>query len=146
MQYSFRFFVSWIAAAVLMYAAFYIWHGVFLTDLNRIKFSRALFMILAAIVYLLISFAVYRTFETRLLTTIFPTPLLRGAASGILVGMSLFAMITVLGISFTSQVTLKYLVVDCVWQMAEQLIGGFIIGIGKAVLYETKPEDVRHVQ
>jgi hypothetical protein len=39
-----------------MYVAFYFWHGVFLNDLNRITFSKVLFLGLAALVYLVISF------------------------------------------------------------------------------------------
>jgi hypothetical protein len=63
MLYSFRFYVSWIVAAVLMYVAFYFWHGVFLNDLNRISFSKALFLSLAALGYLVISFILYITYE-----------------------------------------------------------------------------------
>ena len=144
MQYSFRFFVSWIIAAVLMYAAFYFWHGIFLNDLNRITFSKVLFLVLAALVYLIISYVLYRTFETKILANLITAPLLRGAVSGILLGLVLFSIITVLGISFTKHISLKYLVADCAWQVAEQLVGGIIIAIGKLVLYEPKPEDLKH--
>ncbi|MES2131269.1 MAG: hypothetical protein V4506_02910 [Bacteroidota bacterium] len=144
MQYSFRFFVSWIVAAVLMYGAFYFWHGIFLNDLNRITFSKVLFLFLAALVYLIISYVLYRTFETKILVNLITAPLLRGAVSGILLGLVLFSIITVLGISFTKHISMKYLVADCAWQVAEQLVGGIIIGIGKSVLYEPKPEDLRH--
>lgn len=142
MQYSFRFFVSWIVAAVLMYAAFYFWHGIFLNDLKRITFSKFLFLFLAALVYLIISYVLYRTFETRILSNLITPPLLRGAVSGILIGLVLFSIITVLGISFTKHLSMKYLVADCAWQIAEQMAGGIIIGIGKSVLFEPKPEDM----
>lgn len=142
MQYSFRFFVSWIVAAVLMYAAFYSWHGVFLNDLNRISFSKVLFLFLAALVYLIISYVLYRIFETRVLANFIKAPLLRGAISGILLGLVLFCVITVLGISFTKHISMKYLVADCAWQIAEQLLGGIIIGIGKLLLFEPRPDDM----
>jgi hypothetical protein len=67
MLYSFRFYVKLDIAAVLMYVAFYFWHGVFLNDLNRITFSKGLFLGLAALVYLVISFTLYRTYESKLL-------------------------------------------------------------------------------
>lgn len=141
MQYSFRFFVSWILSAVCMYAAFYFWHGIFLNDLNNISLSKTLFMLLAALVYLVISFIVYRVYEMRLLNQYVPSTLLRGILSGLLVGFTLFSVITVLGISFTKHMTMTYMLADCLWQMAEQVIGGIIISIGKAVLYEPKPEE-----
>lgn len=141
MQYSFRFYVSWIVSAILMYAAFYFWHGVFLNDLKNISFSKPVFLLLAALVYLVISFILYRVFETKLLNQFIPSTLFRGIAAGVLVGFSLFSFITVLGISFSRHITMKYLLADCLWQVAEQVFGGIIISIGKAVLYEPKPEE-----
>lgn len=141
MQYSFRFFVSWIISAVLMYAAFYFWHGVFLNDLNNISFSKTLFLLLAALVYLVISYVLYRVYEMRLLNQIISSTLLRGIAAGVAVGFTLFATVTVLGISFTKHMTMTYMLADCLWQMTEQVLGGIIIAIGKAVLFEPKPEE-----
>lgn len=141
MQHSFRFFVSWIVSAVLMYAAFYFWHGVFLNDLDNISFSRPLFLLLAALVYLIISYTLYRIYEMRLLNQIVFSNLLRGIVAGGILGFALFAVVTVLGISFTKHMTKTYMLADCLWQMAEQVIGGIVIAIGKAVLYEPKPED-----
>lgn len=141
MQYSFRFFVSWIAAAILMYAAFYFWHGIFLNDLNSISFSKALFLLLTALVYLVISYVLYRVYEMRLLNRFISSTLVRGIVSGILLGFILFAITTVLGISFTKHANMTYMMADCLWQMTEQVLGGVIIAIGKAVLYEPKPEE-----
>lgn len=141
MQYSFRFFVSWIISAIIMYAAFYFWHGIFLNDLDNISFPKPLFLLLAALVYLVISFVLYRVYEMRLLNHIISSTALRGVVCGIVVGFVLFAVITVLGISFTKNINLTYMMADCLWQMAEQVIGGIVIAIGKAVLYEAKPEE-----
>ena len=140
MQYSVRFFISWITSAVLMYAAFYVWHGVFLNDLNRISFSKILFLVLAALVYLVISYVLYRLFETKLLSKYISSPVLKGAVGGVALGFVIFAGVTVLGISFTKHITMEYLVVDCAWQMAEQLIGGIIIGLGRVFIFEPAPE------
>src|SRR5688572_347941 len=99
MHYSFRFYLSWIISAVLMYVAFYFWYGVFLNDLNIISFSKGLFLGLAALFYLVISFILYRTYESKLLTKYITPPILRGVVSGIFLGFFLFAIVTVLGIS-----------------------------------------------
>ena len=140
MLYSFRFYLSWILAAVLMYVAFYFWHGIFLNDLNRISFSKALFLGLAALVYLVISFVVYRTYESKLLAKYISQPMLRGVVSGFMVGFVLFALVAVLGVSFTNNVNATYLIADCTWQIGEQIIGGLIIGLGKVVIFEPIPE------
>ncbi len=140
MQYSVRFFISWIVTATVMYIAFYFWHGVFLNDLSRITFSKTLFLVLAALVYLVISYIVYRTFETKIISKNISSPFLRGIASGILVGFIIFATITVLGISFTKNVSMKYLIVDCGWQIAEQVIGGMVVALGKILIFEPTPE------
>lgn len=140
MLYSFRFYLSWILAAVFMYVAFYFWHGVFLNDLSRLTFPKALFLGLAALVYLVISFIVYRTYESKFLQKYISQPLLRGVVSGFLIGFILFSLVTVLGISFTKNVNFTYIIADCAWQIAEQIIGGLVIGFGKIFIFEPIPE------
>lgn len=136
MLYSFRFYLSWILAAVLMYVAFYFWHGIFLNDLNRITFSKVLFLGLAALVYLVISFVLYRTFESKFLGKYVSQPMLRGLVSGFIIGFILFALVTVLGVSFSKDINITYIMADCAWQIAEQIIGGVIIGLGKILIFE----------
>ncbi len=140
MLYSFRFYLSWILSAVLMYVAFYFWHGVFLNDLNRISFSKALFLGLAALVYLVISFILYRTYESKLLAKYITQPVLRGVVSGAFLGFFLFAIVTVLGISLTKDVNITYILADCGWQLVEQVIGGVVIGLCKVIIFEPIPE------
>jgi hypothetical protein len=140
MLYSFRFYVSWIFSAILMYVAFYVWHGLFLNDLNRISFPIAIFLGLAALVYLVIAFILYRTYESKFIIKYISHPMVRGIISGFLIGFILFAVVAVLGISFTSNVTATYLMADCAWQIVEQIIGGIIIGLGKIIIFEPIPE------
>ncbi len=142
MQYSVRFFISWILSSVVMYIAFYWWHGIFLSDLSRITFSKPLFLVLAALVYPVISYVLYRSFETKILSKYISAPFLRGIICGILVGFILFAFITVLGVSFTKHVSLKYLMADCAWQVVEQVMGGLIIALGKKLIFEPQPEEI----
>ena len=140
MLYSFRFYISWIISAILMYGAFYFWHGVFLNDLSFITFPIWIFLILAALVYLVISYVLYRLFESKLFKRLFYPPILRGLMSGFTVGFILFAFVTVLGISFTKNFNVTYILVDCAWQIIEQIIGGFIIALGKIMLFEPSQE------
>lgn len=139
-----RFYLSWILAAVLMYAAFYIWHGLFLNDLDRITFSKTLFLVLAALVYLVISFILYKIYESRFLVKFFYPPFIRGIASGFILGFILFAITTVLGISFTKNLSFTYVIADCAWQISEQMIGGVIIGLGKIIIFEPEIDLSKH--
>ena len=142
MQYSVRFFISWIASAIVMYLAFYAWHGLFLNDLNRISFSKALFLSLAAVVYLIISFLLYRSYQSKLFNKI-ENLFLKGIVVGAMIGFVLFAFIIVLGITFTKNYTLTYIIADCCWQIAEQIIGGLVIALGHLLIFEPTPEMIK---
>ncbi len=139
MQYSLRFFISWIVAAIVMYAAFYTWHGIFLNDLDNINFPKAVFMGLAALVYLVISYIMYRAYSSKLLSRI-SSYFLKGILVGAVLGFVLFAVVTVLGISFTKHITLTYLLADCAWQVIEQCFGGIIICVCQFLIFEPRPE------
>ena len=102
-----------------MYVAFYVWHGVILNDFKQIQFPIVWFICLSAFAYLVISYLLYRVFETKLLD-FFDNLLLRGFISAVVVGVSLFAIMTVLHISFTKNMTSTYLITDFFWQIIEQ--------------------------
>jgi hypothetical protein len=139
MRFTLRFFISWIVGAIAMYTSFYIWHGVFLNDFKQIQFPFIWFVSLSAFAYLVISYILYRVFETNILRKI-DGIFMRGLISGLIVGVSLFAIMTVLHISFTKNMTSTYLMADFVWQIVEQTIGAMIIVLGKALIYEPVPE------
>jgi hypothetical protein len=139
MRFTLRFYLSWILGAVAMYGAFYVWHGVILNDFKHIQFSPIWFMLLCAAAYLIISFVLYRVFETKILS-FFDNILFRGFITALIVGISLFVIMTVLHISFTKNMTTTYLVTDFVWQIIEQSIGALFIVAGKQFVFEPDPE------
>lgn len=138
-----RFYVSWLMSAIIMYGAFYVWHGIFLNDLNRITFSKTFFLILAAFVYFIVSLVLYKLFESNFLDKHIQHPVLKGLVCGIILGFFLFALVTVLGISFTKNITMEYILLDLVWQISEQALGGVIIGLGKVLIFDPIPEMAR---
>lgn len=135
MRYTLRFFLSWIIGAIAMYVAFYVWHGVVLNDFKQIQFPIVWFVLLSAFAYLIISYLLYRVFETRILE-FFDSIILRGFISALIVGVSLFAVMTVLHISFTKNMTTTYLITDFFWQIIEQCIGATFIVLGKQLIFE----------
>ena len=63
-----RFFISWLLSSLLMFLLSYVWHGIFLTDLSRLSYPKALFLFFAAIVYLMIgSFSTGSKLENMIL-------------------------------------------------------------------------------
>jgi len=127
-------------SAVIMYLAFYIWHGVLLNDFNHLPFSKGLFLGLSSIVYLVISFVLYVVFEFKPFKDKIPGLFLRGTISGMVVGFILFSITTVLSISFKENVNINYLLLDFFWQMIEQMIGGVVICFLKLIIFEPVPE------
>lgn len=135
MRYTLRFFLSWIIGAIAMYISFYVWHGVVLNDFKQIQFPMIWFVLLSAFAYLIISYILYRVFETRILS-FFDGIIMRGFISAVIVGLSLFAIMTVLHISFTKNMTTTYLITDFIWQIVEQSIGATFIVLGKQFIFE----------
>ncbi len=124
-----------------MYVAFYVWHGVILNDFKQIQFPIVWFICLSAFAYLVISYLLYRVFETKILD-FFDNLLLRGFITAIVVGVSLFAIMTVLHISFTKNMTSTYLITDFFWQIIEQSIGATIIVLAKQFIFEPSERDL----
>lgn len=118
-----------------MYVAFYVWHGVILNDFKQIQFPIVWFILLSAFAYLVISYILYRVFETKILAY-FDSILMRGFISALIVGISLFAIMTVLHISFTKNMTTTYLITDFFWQIVEQSVGALFIVLGKQFIFE----------
>lgn len=135
MRYTLRFFISWIIAAIAMYGAFFLWHGIILNDFKQIQFPIIWFVLFSAFAYLIISYILYRVFETKILS-FFDSVWMRGFLSALIVGISLFAIMTVLHISFTKNMTSTYLITDFCWQIVEQSIGALFIALGKHFIFE----------
>lgn len=138
---SFRFFVSWIAAALLMYLAFYFWHGIYLDEIRGISYSKTLFYIFAAFTYLVISFLLYKIYELKLLKKIFTNIFIRGLVAGVLMAGVVFVITHVTDVGFGKSVTLKHLILDASWQTVEQCIGGFIVALGQLFIYDPVLEE-----
>lgn len=138
---SFRFFISWIIAAVIMYFAFYFWHGVFLDEIARIPYSKGLFYIFAAITYLVISFVIFKVYELKILKRLFSSIFLRGLIAGIIVGVVVFMVSRVMDVGLGKSMNLKHLLFDASWQSVEQMLGGFVMALGQAFIFDPELEE-----
>jgi len=140
MKLNSRFFVSWILGSVLMYALFYMWHGIFLNDFKKITFPFSWLIIFTSIAYITISFVLYAVYESKPMKNVYNF-FLRGALSGVLVGFIIFVVSTVVTISISRNLSAQHLMLDCVWQMAEQSIGGLFLGVVKVFVIDVRHEE-----
>ena len=142
-----RFFIAWIFGALVMYSAFYLWHGVLSTDFYRIHYPQGIFLGLAAIVYLIISFVLYKLFELKFWKKITHNLFLRGLMVGAILGFTLFSFSLVIGVGFSGGYSLKILLVDLIWQIIEQSIGGMVVALSYMFIYtpELHEEEIKNL-
>jgi hypothetical protein len=121
---------------MVMFGLSYVWHGVLLSDLVELKVPLTLYFVLAALVYLVLglglTLGVHKAVQYEWVSLKGPFPfyamLLAGAA-----GFFVYLVIFVLGVSFADK-GLVHVVVDIVWQMFEQSMGGLMVSLG--VIYD----------
>ena len=140
MTFNFRFFISWILSAVVMFTLFYVWHGYFLNDFKRINFPIVWFVTFAAITYLIFGAGIYFLYESQLFKRI-RNFITRGLVCGVIAGFSLFMISTIVNISLTKHLTINHLMIDCAWQMAEQTIGAIVVVAFKIFIHEPNHEN-----
>ncbi len=121
-----KFFLSWILSAVLMFSLSYVWHGWILNDLISLPYPLALFLGLSALVYLVIGFALTFVYSFVHLERNYT---LKGLLLGGALGFFIYLIAFTLGVSFSSSGELEHVVVDFLWQMIEQGVGGTVTGL-----------------
>lgn len=119
-----RFFLSWGLSSVLMCGLSFLWHGVLLNDLRFLSIPHELFYSLAVLAYIVIGFAL--TFTYTYLSMGIGLKL-KGSLMGMALGFFIYLIAFVLGVSFQGGEP-NHVVVDFMWQMIEQGVGGSIVG------------------
>jgi hypothetical protein len=125
-----KFFITWIVSAIFMYAISYVWHGVVLNDLSRLTFPKDVFLSLAAIAYLCFGFALAIAIH---FITYKQSKVVRGIVFGIPLGLFVYLIAFVFGISFNASPQMAHVIMDVTWQVIEQgsggLVGGFVYSL-----------------
>lgn len=122
----FKFFISWIITSVSMFSLSYVWHGIVLNDFLRISYPKDLFLLVSALVYLGVGLAItILTYALKKIKSSFKYGILVGA----LMGLFIYAIAFILGVSFYSVVDLKMIAFDAGWQIIEQGAGGLICAL-----------------
>jgi hypothetical protein len=134
-----RIVLSWIFASLTMFGISYSWHGIFLNDLSNLDYPQGIFLFSASIVYLVIGFVLVKIFSSSFPVKHIRNFFARGLLCGAALGLFLYMLALVLGVTFTKHVTLASILVDVPWQMFEQAIGGVVIGTIYSLIFEPMP-------
>jgi len=136
--------LGWIFSSIAMFAISYVWHGIILNDYERITYPFGIYLISAGIVYLVIGFAISRIFIAEFLDRYSEKALPRGILTGIGMGAIVFMSTLVFGVSFSSISEPQFIVVDLVWQVFEQMLGGLIVGLVYLLVFEFVPQPMEN--
>lgn len=125
MKWRKRYYLPWIYSSIFMFGLSFLWHGYILNDFSELPYSIELFFILSGVVYISIGFAITMA---AIKLSVHKNKLVNGLLLGSVFGFFLYLIAFVLGVSFSRGSGLEHIMVDIVWQMLEQAIGGGIAG------------------
>jgi len=138
-----RFVISWLISAVIMYSAFYCWHGILSNDFYKIQYPKGIFLILAALVYIVISFVLAKLFDYKPIRKKIKNLFLRALILGSILGFLLFSISIVFGIGFSASYSFQIFMADALWQLFEQIIGGLVIALTHVFIFIPEFEEER---
>ena len=139
---AFRFSLAWIAGSLIMFVLSYLWHGVFLNDLERLSYPKEIFLTGAIITYLILGFLLTKIYLMKFPKVIAKKPIVRGIISGAALGIATYIVSLVVGVSFSTEMKPTYILFDLLWQTAEQTFGGIIVGFVYVWIYDGNPIQV----
>ncbi len=138
-----RFIIAWIVSAIVMYSAFYCWHGLLSNDFYKIQYPKGIFMLFSALAYVVISFVLAKIFDYKHIRKKIKNLYLRALVVGSVFGFLLFAISSVIGIGFSNPYSLEILLVDLIWQITEQTLGAYIVAFAHIFIFAPDFEEER---
>lgn len=137
-----RFYVGWIISAVLMYILFYVFHGILTNDLLKISLPRTVFLTVAGFVYLLLGFGMNVLIDASFFKKEVKNVYSRALIAGPIVGIFMYAVALIVGVSFSAKFTLINMAVDVCWQVVEQTVGIVAIALVKIITFDPNEIEV----
>lgn len=130
-----RFYIGWIFSAIVMYSAFYFFHGVITNDFLKLTLPKTVFLSVAAIVYFVVAFGMSILFKSTSLKKAIKHPFKRSLLIGVATALFMYGVAFTVGISYSFKVTTLNLLVDVSWQLIEQNLGAFFIALANTLFY-----------
>ena len=118
-----------------MYLMFYAFHGIITNDLLKISIPRTVFLSIAAVVYLILGFALNLLLDAAFFKKEAKNIFTRALIAGPVVAIFMYATALVTGISFSAKFSLINLMVDVSWQVFEQTVGCIVIAVVKIITF-----------
>jgi hypothetical protein len=112
-------------AALAMFGLSYFWHSIFLNDFNRILIPKNVFFSMLGAAYLCISAAMMVFFTAKIINI--KAVYVKGFLVGMMGGITVYLVAITIGYSFNNSMVLKQSIIDAIWQMLEQGIGGVVM-------------------
>lgn len=129
--------LGWIFSSLVMFGMSYLWHGIVLNDYSMISYPMGIYLVSAGVVYLVIGFLLNRIFIAEFLDRFSTKAIPRGILAGVALGVIVYMVALVIGVSFTKG--LDQIILDVSWQAVEQCVGGLIVGIIYITVFEFIP-------
>lgn len=123
-----------------MFGVSYLWHGIVLNDFERISYPFEIYLISAGVVYFVLGFLINRIFIAEFLDRYSEKAVPRGLLTGIGMGVIVFMSALVFGVSFSSITDPVFLLMDFIWQVVEQTVGGLAVGLVYMLVFEFVPQ------
>ena len=139
-----RFYTGWLLSAILMYTAFYVFHGMLTNDLIKLSIPTTIFLSVAGFVYLVVGFIMSALFKSVTLKKHIEAPYKRALLIGVSSALFLYAVAFVVGVSFSYQITILNAMVDISWQLIEQNLGAFVICLTNTFTLFHREEEEDH--
>lgn len=136
------FLIGWIVSALLMYALFYLFHGILTNDMIKISIPRSVFLTIAGVVYLLLALGMSVLLEASFFKREVKSVYVRAFIAGPLTGIFLYSVALIVGISFSAKFTLVHMLVDVGWQVCEQTLGILVIAFVKVLTFDPNEIEV----
>lgn len=137
-----RFYVGWVISAALMYVLFYVFHGVLTNDLLKISLPKSVFLTVAGVVYLVLGFGMSVLLDASFFKKEVKSIYSRAMIAGPIVGIFLYAVALIVGISFSAKFSMINMLVDVTWQVVEQTVGIFVIAFVKIITFDPNEIEV----
>lgn len=134
--------LGWIISSLVMFGLSYLWHGLVLNDYELINYPIGIYLVSSGVVYFVIGFLLNRIFVAEFLDRYSQKAVPRGIFTGAGLGILVYMIALVVGVTFSKGLELKYMLLDVIWQGFEQCMGGLAVGLVYLLVFEFIPQPI----
>ena len=118
---------SIILTSAIMFGLSYFWHMYALNDIDRPSFDMTYYYIFAPILHVCITLFIALVISLDLMNFLFSNKILGSFFAGAFIGVVIYLIQLIFGISFNKDTTIAYITIDLLWQIIHKGTGGVIL-------------------